>query len=117
MIMIQWLLYFKINVIPIVCFLVIIILEKILKSHVVKTTKEQAPFIHDLVRLANLTKLEFSTKEIHFLHQVNDFNIRARYPEHKLAFYKKCTKIYTQPYFDQIVQLYKKLCLALKLKK
>lgn len=94
-----------------------IILEKILKAHVVKATKESAPYIHDLVRLKNLTKLEFSSEEVHFLHQVNDFNIRARYPEHKLRFYKQCTKTYTQPYFDQIVKLYKKLCRVLQLKK
>lgn len=94
-----------------------IILEKILKAKVVQVTKKQAPYIHDLVRLEQLAKLKFSNETIHFLHQVNDFNIRARYPEHKLRFYKQCTKAYTQPYFDQIVQLYKKICQELKLKK
>lgn len=94
-----------------------IILEKILKAHVVQVTKKPAPYIHDLVRLEQLAKLEFSSAAIHFLHQVNDFNIRARYPEHKLRFYKQCSKAYTEPYFDQIVKVYKKLCQELKLKK
>lgn len=87
-----------------------IILEKMLKAHVVKTTKQQAPYIHDLIRLQEHTDLEFSPEIVSFLNKVNDFNIRARYPEHKLKFYKQCTKEYTQPYFDQIVILYKKLC-------
>ena len=91
-----------------------IILEKILKAHVVQITKKQAPYIHDLVRLEELAKLGFSAEGIHFLHQVNDFNIRARYQENKLRFYKQCTKQYTQPYVDQIVKLYTKLCQELK---
>lgn len=94
-----------------------IALEKVLKALVVKTTKQQAPYIHDLVRLQSLGQLNLSKDEIHFLHTVNDFNIRARYPEHKLKFYKQCTRAYTQPYYEQIVLFYKKLCLELKQKK
>jgi len=94
-----------------------IVLEKILKALVVQRTKEQAPYIHDLVRLQEIAKLELSKEEINFLNKINDFNIRARYPEYKLQFYKACTKKYTEDYFYKIIELYKKLCQELKQKK
>ncbi|HHD92686.1 MAG TPA: HEPN domain-containing protein [Candidatus Portnoybacteria bacterium] len=94
-----------------------IILEKIIKALVVKETKNQAPRLHDLVRLQEIAKLKLSSEEVRFLNRINDFNIRARYPEYKLQFYKKCTKEYTEKYFNQIIDLYKKLCQELKQKK
>lgn len=94
-----------------------IILEKILKAHVVRKTKMQAPYIHDLVRLHDIAILNFSEDSIRLLEEVNDFNIRARYPEQKLIFYKRCTKSFTERYLDAITLLYKELCQRLKQKK
>ncbi len=94
-----------------------IILEKILKGLVVKNTKEQAPYSHDLVRLQRLSGIELPEEQLDLLDRVNDFNLRARYPEYKLQFYKLCTKKYTKNYFDKIDLLYKKLCQELKRKK
>ncbi len=94
-----------------------IVLEKILKGHVVRHTKEQAPYIHDLVRLQELATLILSPEEVDLLDTVNNFNIRSRYPEHKFLFYKTCTKEYTNTYFPHIIALYKKLCRKLKQKK
>jgi HEPN domain-containing protein len=94
-----------------------IVLEKILKGLYVKHIGEQAPFTHDLVRLAEDAKLEFSQSEKLFLNEVNQFNIRARYPEKKLVFYKKCTPAYTKNKLEKIETLYKKLCQELQSKK
>lgn len=94
-----------------------IVLEKLLKAHVVKHTKNQAPPIHDLVRLARYAELYFSEQELDFLDQINTFNIRARYPEYRLHFYKMCTKRYTEKYRAPIVVMYKKLCQELTQKK
>ena len=94
-----------------------IVLEKILKGLVVEKTKKQAPYIHDLIRLREIAELELSQDEIKLLNKVNEFNIRARYPEYKLQFYKQCDKEYTKNYFDEIIKLYKKLCQKLKQKK
>lgn len=91
-----------------------IILEKILKGLVVKKIGEQAPYIHNLLKLQILAGIELSTEEIDLLDRVNDFNIRSRYPEYKIQFYKLCTKEYAKNYFDEIIKLYKKLCLKLK---
>lgn len=94
-----------------------IVLEKILKAHVVRHTKDQAPRIHDLVRLQELAGLELSDKQVDLLNEINDFNIRARYPEYKLQFYKQCTKEYTDEYLKQTKKLYKELCQKITQKK
>ena len=77
-------------------------LEKILKALVVKNTGNPAPFIHDLVRLQEIAKLDLPEESIDFLDQVNEFNIRTRYPEYKLDFYKKCTAAYAKKYLEKI---------------
>lgn len=87
-----------------------IVLEKTLKALVVKNTREPAPFIHDLVRLQDIAKLDLSEESIDLLDQINEFNIRTRYPEYKLDFYKKCTAVYTKKYFEKIKEVYKELC-------
>ncbi len=108
---------FKIKRYPESLFYGHIVLEKILKGLAVKETEKEAPYIHDLIRLREIAKLELSQDEIRLLNKVNDFNIRARYPEYKLWFYKECTRKYTQEHFDEIAKLYKKLCQKLKQKK
>lgn len=85
-------------------------LEKILKALVVKNTGNPAPFIHDLVRLQEIAKLNLSDDYVDFLDQINEFNIRTRYPEYKLDFYKRCTAVYTKKYFEKIKKAYKELC-------
>lgn len=89
-------------------------LECILKAFVVESTKENAPKIHNLARLVELTDLELSTEEIKFLAKVNEFNMEARYPDVKFAFYKMCNKKFTDAYYKGIKAIYKKLCQNLK---
>ncbi len=94
-----------------------IVIEKILKAHVVSETKQHAPYIHDLVRLQEVAQLNLSEHELDFLDAMNDYNIRARYPEIKLEFYKRCTREYTKNKLDSIKKLYKNLCQELEQKK
>ena len=94
-----------------------IVLEKIFKAHVVKNIKRQAPRIHDLVRLQELAEIKLSDEKVELLNEINDFNIRARYPEYKLQFYKLCTRQYANKYLNESKKLYKELCQKLKLKK
>ena len=91
-----------------------IILEKILKGLVVKNNGKEAPYIHDLVRLQELAKIQLGKDKLKFLKEVNNFNIRVRYPDYKLRFYKICTKEFTEKRFRKIVNLYKELCQRLK---
>ena len=90
------------------------VLEKTFKGLTVHSTREQAPYIHDLVRLQEIAGLKLSEEEIDLLDEINDFNIRARYPEYKLRFYKLCTKTYAKSYMDKIIRLYAELCRTLK---
>ncbi|MFH0951287.1 MAG: HEPN domain-containing protein [bacterium] len=94
-----------------------IILEKIIKAYVVSTIKEHAPKIHDLARLADIAKIKLTDEEIKLLNKVNEFNLRCRYPDAKLNFYKLATKDYSQKYIKDISKLYLQLCQNLKQKK
>jgi HEPN domain-containing protein len=87
-----------------------IVLEKIFKALVVKKTKEHAPYIHDLSQLQKLSGFPLDKDDLILLDEVNDFNIRARYPEQKLEFYKKATKEYAEKYIIRIIDLYQRLC-------
>ncbi len=94
-----------------------IVLEKILKALIVQSTKEHALFTHNLVRLAEISRIKLNNKEKDLLKKANEFNIEARYPEQKLEFYYICTKEYSEKYITEINNLYKKLCQKLKPKK
>ena len=94
-----------------------IILEKMLKALIAHKIGEQAPYTHDLVRLAKIAHVELSEEEMKLLNEVNDFNIEARYPAERLEFYHRCTRGYTKKYVDLIDDFYKKLCQELELKK
>jgi len=91
-----------------------LLLEKILKAHVVKITKAEAPYTHDLLRLAKLAKLDLSKEDEDLLDAVNRFNIRARYPDYKLAIHKEATAKYTRKYVVKIKVLYENLCQKIK---
>lgn len=63
-----------------------IVLGKILKALVVKRTEKHAEYTHNLAKLAENAGLVLSEDEQDLLDIVNDFNIRARYPDAKLQF-------------------------------
>ena len=93
-----------------------IVLEKILKGLYVKHNQKDAPYIHNLVTLAKQTALNLSQDDLEFLEEVNRFNIRARYPDVKLEFYKKSTPELTTIYLKRIKTVYKNLCQKLNKK-
>lgn len=64
------------------------------------------PRIHNLVRLAELSSLGVSQEQKIFLDEVNDFNLEVRYPDYRHEFYIRCTREYTEPYFDRIKEFY-----------
>lgn len=75
-------------------------MEKLLKGLVVIETKDFAPYIHDLSKLAKATKIDFAKDDFENLKVISEFNVRARYGDIKLSFYKTCTKRYTEKYFS-----------------
>lgn len=72
-----------------------LVLEKLLKAWHVQHIHNTPPFIHDLVRLAEKGKLPLDEEQKDFLDTISTFNIRARYDDYKMKFYKKCSKDFT----------------------
>lgn len=93
-----------------------IVLEKILKALATLETKNEAPKIHNLIRLAELANLELNQDEKDYLSLANDFNIRSRYEDYKKVFYKICTKEYVMENIEKITKIYQNLCQKLKQK-
>jgi HEPN domain-containing protein len=56
-------------------------LEKILKAHVCRATGELAPKIHNLLRLAELTKLPISNRQRAILGRFNQYQLEGCYPD------------------------------------
>jgi HEPN domain-containing protein len=54
-------------------------LEKILKAIVIKQTKKDAPYTHDLLILARLAKIELSLNQADGLKIITSFSIETRY--------------------------------------
>ncbi len=87
-------------------FFVHLSIEKILKALIIERTDKAAPFIHDLLSLANVIKIELSSEQEKLLREINTFNIAARYDDYKMEFYKKADKNYTEKYFNSVDKLY-----------
>jgi HEPN domain-containing protein len=79
-----------------------LVLEKLLKAWYVWHIDSTPPFIHDLVRLAEKGGLPLDEHQKDLLDTVSTFNIRARYDDYKMEFYKKCSKEFTQNWTDVI---------------
>lgn len=77
-----------------------LVLEKLLKGIIVIQTKNSAPNIHSLEKLAKLANIELTESITQNLRTITGFNIAARYDDEKFEFYKICTKKYTEQYFN-----------------
>ena len=82
-------------------------LEKIIKAvFVEKNDNNIPPKIHNLVRLAELSRIELNDEQKFFLDKVNDFNIQTRYPDYKLEFYEICDAEYAKENMSKIKEFY-----------
>ena len=79
-----------------------IVLERLLKASVVKKTLDNAPFTHDLTKLAKFSGLSFSEEHLDWLDTISTFNMNARYDSYKEAFYRKCTYGFTTEWIEKI---------------
>lgn len=94
-------------------FIAHLVLEKLFKAFYVKNNGMLPPRIHDLVRLANMSKIVLNEDVVEYLDGVNTFNISARYPDEKMNFYKMCTHAFTAEQFSRIKDIYQ--CLLKKI--
>jgi HEPN domain-containing protein len=76
--------------------------EKLLKAHVCKATRDLAPPTHNLVRLAEFAALPFTREQVDLLAEVNSFNIAGRYPDTAMLL---PTAVEAKQYFANIGEL------------
>ncbi len=82
-------------------------IEKFLKALYVEKCNEVPPFTHRLIHLAEKIGLDMPSDKLELLEIITDFNLEARYPDEKFAFYKKCTRKFTKTYLEKIERLKK----------
>lgn len=82
-----------------------LVLEKLLKAHVVRHTKTQAPYSHDLVLLASKTDLQLTPEQKDALNEITTFNQFGRYDNEIVDFANKCTPEYSTKYFIAVKEL------------
>ncbi|MDG6027837.1 MAG: HEPN domain-containing protein [Candidatus Brocadia sp.] len=92
-----------------------LVIEKVLKAFYVRDKQEIPPKVHNLVTLAENTKLPLSEEQMVFLANLNDFNIETRYPDFKFRFYQTCTREFTEEQFSKIKEMYQWLISQMKL--
>ena len=73
-----------------------LVVEKLLKAVFAKNCDDYQtlPRSHDLLYLAERARVTLSERLKEQLAVITAFNIQARYPDYKGAFYKKCTHEY-----------------------
>ncbi|HEX9722305.1 MAG TPA: HEPN domain-containing protein [Candidatus Paceibacterota bacterium] len=82
-------------------------LEKILKATVMKHTGKEAPFIHDLRRLAEIAEIPMSEEQQELFDIISNFHIVGRYPDQKFEFYKEYnSRDKAQEYINHTQHLY-----------
>lgn len=79
-----------------------LVTEKLLKAYYIKKVDTDVPYIHNLAKIANLAGLTLTKEQEEFLIEVTDFNLKARYEDHRHRFYKKATQEFAQRYIEGI---------------
>src|SRR3989344_3069166 len=80
-------------------------IEKLLKALIVKNTKLNAPFEHNLIRLVEIAKISCTEEQLDLLSDITTFNIKARYDDYNNQFYKIATSEYSQKYISKANEL------------
>ena len=62
-------------------FAVHLALEKVLKAHIWRVKKKMPPYIHNLVRLAEIAELTLDDKHRKVLAEINEFQLEGRYSD------------------------------------
>jgi HEPN domain-containing protein len=79
-----------------------LMIEKLLKAYYVQERNDFPPFIHNLLRLAEMCNLELTEEHKTNLATITAFNINTRYDDYKMSFKEKCTSEFTEKWIDKI---------------
>jgi len=82
-----------------------LMIEKLLKAYFVQNKEEYPPYIHNLIRLAELSELPITENQKIDLATITAFNINARYDDYKKSFQKKCTPEFTSHWIEKLKDL------------
>jgi HEPN domain-containing protein len=82
-------------------------IEKILKAVFVNIKAEQAPYIHNLCRLAEMAGIPLSEYQRNQFIKITAFNLESRYPDEKRTFRKKCNEEFTREELTEIEEVFK----------
>lgn len=90
-------------------FLGHLVIEKILKGIYARENIENpiAPKIHNLILLAEKSKISIPNEIYNKIKVINTFNISARYDNYKNYFYNKCSLEYTKGQIENIEEVRK----------
>jgi HEPN domain-containing protein len=84
-------------------------MEKLLKAHVTIRTRVLAPRIHNLLRLAEMSGMDFSPDERTLLEHLSLYYLQSRYPPEIQALAKATRQVMATRYLRQTEALWKRL--------
>ena len=82
-----------------------LMIEKLLKAYYVQVKDEYPPFIHNLLRLTEMSSLSVNEEQKIEFATITAFNIQARYDDYKMSFQKKCTPEFTNQWIDKLREI------------
>jgi HEPN domain-containing protein len=83
-------------------------LEKLCKALWVKNNKENhPPKIHNLIRVLNEAKIQYSSEQLDFMNIMNQFQLEGRYPDYLNKLYKAYKRKNTGETLKQVNQFSK----------
>lgn len=81
--------------------------EKLIKAIYVVKKNEQAPYTHNLIRLAESAGIQLNEQKIEDLAKITAFATESRYPDEKRSFRKKCTADFTEKELSRTGEVFK----------
>ena len=75
--------------------------EKMLKAVIAKRTNEMPPRLHNLIRLAEYTRLEIGKDRLSFLGQLSSYYTQTRYPEDTESLAQRVSEAIAQETFNK----------------
>jgi HEPN domain-containing protein len=82
-----------------------LMVEKLLKAYYIQVKSDYPPFIHNLLRLAELSELKLQEDKREQLATITAFNINTRYDDYKMSFKKQCTPEFTANWINKLKDL------------
>ncbi len=80
-----------------------LVLEKLLKAHWIKDNEGNTPpKMHNLLYLAEKTKLELPQETLDFFFLMNQFQLEGRYPDYLQDIFRKYKLVQTKKVLDQV---------------